>query len=191
MEFSNPENIKLLYNLAEDSFNNKWIDNIFSVFNSINNIFYLIYANKDNSIISYDLINNKKINEIKNAHNKNIVNFRHNFDKLNKRDLIISISAEDNNIKLWDITNFNCLLHLKNINKVGELFSGCFLNIDCNIYILSTNINRYNSEPIKVFNLNGNIIKEISDSKEDTVFIDVFYDNLLSKYFIITGIIGF
>ena len=33
-------------------------DNNFSVFKSINNIIYLIYANKKKSIVSYNLINN-------------------------------------------------------------------------------------------------------------------------------------
>ena len=42
-------------------------DNIsdFIVFNSINDILTLIYCNKNNSIISYDLITNKKIIEVK------------------------------------------------------------------------------------------------------------------------------
>ena len=190
MEFSNPENIKLLYNLAQDSFNNKWIDNPFVVFNSINNIFYLIYANSEKSIISNDVINNKKINEIKNAHKNNIMNFRYNFDKINKRDLIISMSL-DNNIKLWDIKNFDCLLDLKKVNENGELFSSCFLNIDNNIYIISSNIVYSHRDPIKIFDLDGNKIKEINDSEEQTLFIDAFYDNLLSKYFIITGNVGF
>ena len=75
------------------------LDNSFNVFKSIDNILYLIYTNKNNSIISYNLINNCKIIEIKNAHKQYITNFRYYLDKKNKRDLIISISAYDNNIK--------------------------------------------------------------------------------------------
>ena len=191
MENSNAIDIRLLNCLVQDSYCRNWIDNTFNVFNSINNIFYLIYAKEDNSIISYDLIDNKKINEIKNAHNNHITNFRHNFDKVNKRDLIISISANDNNLKLWDINNFNCLLDIKNLNGGGELLSSCFLNINYNIYIISSSSNYDLSEPIKIFNLAGKKIKEINNSKEDTLFIDVFYDKLLAKYFIITGNIGF
>ena len=35
------------------------------IFKSINDIYYLIYATEQQSIISYDLFENKKINEIK------------------------------------------------------------------------------------------------------------------------------
>ena len=91
-------------------------------------IFYIIYTNENRSIISYDLINNKKINEIKNAHSELITNLRHYSDKINKRDLIISISSKNNNIKLWNINTFECLLNLENINNNGLLFSACFFN---------------------------------------------------------------
>ena len=40
-----------------------------SIFKSINGNIYLIYSNKDNSMIYYDINNNQKITEIKNAHN--------------------------------------------------------------------------------------------------------------------------
>ena len=61
----------------------------FSAFKSINNIIYIIYANINKSIISYNLIENKKINEIINAHENEITGFRYYLDKINKRDLII------------------------------------------------------------------------------------------------------
>ena len=44
-----------------------------------------------------------------------------------------------------------------------------------------------NSEPIKIFNLNGKKIKEINDSNEYSYFVDNYYDKNLSKNFIIGG----
>ena len=70
----NPKDFKLLFNLAEDYFPNCVFDNTFSVFNSINNIIFLIYGNNEKSIISYNLINKEKINEVKNAHQNHISN---------------------------------------------------------------------------------------------------------------------
>ena len=55
-----------------DSYNNS-----FCTFKSINNIFHLIYSTKDKSIIFMDLINNQKLNEVKEAHNEEISSFRH------------------------------------------------------------------------------------------------------------------
>ena len=77
---------------------------------------------------------------------------------------------------------------------MGRLFSACFLNDNNNqIYILTSNCNDQpiNYEPIKIYDLNGNKIKEINNSNENTYFIDTYYDNNLSKYYIITGNIGY
>ena len=188
---SNPKDIQYYEDITEDSYSYYYLDNTFSIFNSINNICYLIYSTKKKSIISYNLKNNSIISEIKNAHNEQISNFRYYLDIINKRDLIISISSCDNNIKLWNFYNWECLLNIKNVNKNGYLNSACiFRNIQYN-FIIASNFTWFdNSESIKIFDLKGNKIKEINDSKNNTVFIDVYYDNKLSKNYIITGNIG-
>ena len=187
---SNPKNIKYLKNLIEDTYFDCSFDNVFTTFWSIDNIIYLIYSYKNN-IISYNLIKNQKINEIKEAHKSNITNFKYFLDKYNKRDLIISVSF-DNNIKLWNIKAFEIIIDLKNINLAGVIFSSCFLNNNNEIYIVTCNYNFIGyCEPIKIFNFKGNKIKEINDSNERTFFIDSYYDNKLSKNFIITGNYGF
>ena len=187
----NPGNMRFLKNLITDSYSFCYIDNIFIVFRSINNISCLIYTNKNKAIISYDLIDNKKVNIIKNAHNNYITNFRHYLDKYNKRDLIISISCHDNNIKLWNINNWECLHNFVHIYNSGQLFSACFLKDNNQIYIISGNSNFNNSEPIKILEFNGNILKEIENSNDNIFFIDTFYDKYLYKSYIITGNFGF
>ena len=188
---TNPKNIQFLSNLTKNSFVGYAQDNTFTVFKSINDILYLIYTNENRDIISYNLINNKIINIIKNAHEKYITNFRYYSDK--RKDLIISISQNDNNIKLWNVNNFECLLNIKNIYKNGELYSACFLYDNNHIYIITSNYNWKNSnlESIKIFNLKGKIIKEIEDSDDNTFFIYSYYDNNLYKNYIITGNKGY
>ena len=179
---------KNIIEIVKDSYSNWRFDNTFCVFKSFNNFYYLIYANQQKSIISYDLINNKRINEIKKAHGKFISNFRHYLDKRNKRDLILSISCEDCNLKLWNIYNFECLLNLTNIYISPFLNSVCFLNYDNNNYILTSNCNWSGiSGPIKIFDFNGNKIKEINNSNDNTLFIDTYYDSKLSKIYILTA----
>ena len=168
----------------------KYFDNTICAFNSINDILYLIYLikkDKINSIVTYNMSENKKINEIRNAHHELITNFRHYSDKANKRDLIISISSKDNNIKLWNIINFECLLNLEKIYNNGLLFSACFFNDNNQTYIITSNFNYLQSEVIKIFDFNGNKIKELKDSKENTLFIDIYSDTKLSKNYIITA----
>ena len=83
------------------------------------------------------------------------------------------------------------MLNIKNVNKNGYLNSGCiFTNIKYN-FIITSNFTWFDkSESIKVFDLKGNKIKEINDSKDNTAFIDIYYDHKLSKNYIITGNIG-
>lgn len=119
-------NLELLKEITKDSFTELLLDNSFTVFKTINDLIYLIYATKDKSIISYNIIGDIKINQVMNAHEEYISNIRYFSDKNDKKDLFLSLSASDNNIKLWNVHTFECLLNLKNINKKGEIFSSCF-----------------------------------------------------------------
>ena len=63
-EKNNLKNIKLKSKVSNDSYAHFDLENSFTVFNSISNILYLIYSNKNNSIICYDLIRQKNIKEL-------------------------------------------------------------------------------------------------------------------------------
>ena len=185
---SNPNNLIFLKNLVEDSYSEICLDNYFSIFKSINEILYLIYSNYKKSIILYNLLNNQIISEIKNAHKNFIFSFKHYLDSINNVDLIMSISSYDNNIKLWKISSLECMLNLTNINNSGKLEAACFLCYENKNYILTSNCYYNNiSEPIKIYDFKGNKMKEISNSKEITKFIDIYYDINLNKTYIITG----
>lgn len=193
---SNPKNIAFFKYINFDSspFNYSF-DNTFCIFESVNKIFYLIYSRIFYSIIIYDLTNLKKISEIKNAHSKEITNFRHILDSSNKRDLFLSISDKDNNLRVWDIKSFECILNLVNVNQVGALNSACFLKDKNKIYILTSNSFDYyrgiKYEPIKVFDLTGKKIKEINESNLETYLVDKYYDEKTNKNYIISGNIYF
>ena len=177
--------------LIVDFYSNDFSNNAFSVFKSNNNIIYIIYSNVDNSIISYNLIKNEKLNEIKNAHENDITNIRYYLDNLYKREIILSVSSYDNNIKLWNIKNWECLFNIKNINRAGYLYSASILNDNNNNYIITSNYYIFNPDPIKVFDINLDKKKEINDSYESTKFITTYYDNKKDKNYIITGNKGY
>jgi len=191
-------NCKILNNIINDSHIMNFSADTFIVFNSINNIIYLIYTNENNSIISYDLINYKKIIEIKNSHKGYITNFRHILDNTKKRDLVLSISSLESSIKIWNINNYECLLYMENINKIGMMFSACLFEDNNNIYFTSSNFiwnnidnDDIDIEPIKIFDLNGNKINEIKDSKQSTYFMDTYYDSKSFKIYILSGNNGY
>jgi len=100
----------------------------------------------------------------------------------------MSISHKDNNIKIWNVYNWECILNLQDINKKGFLFSGGFLNSNNQNYIITSNLNYIdNPEAIKIFDFNGNKIKEIKNSNENIFFIESFYDYKTSKNYIIAS----
>ena len=185
---SNPNKIKYLKDIVNDSYIKHEKANSFCIFRSIDEIFYLIYSTKNNSIIFYDIIENKKIIEIKNAHKDIITGFRHYLDNYYKRDLIISMSYDKNNIKLWNVNNFNCILNLENINNPGRYLPlSCFINYKKKkqIYIITGNRNYGSGDPIKVFDLKGKMVKQIKNSYEGVGYIDIYYDDKQSKIFIL------
>ena len=184
----NPTDIELLSDITNNSFSSINIDNTFTIFQSIKDILYLVYSTINKSIISYNLNEQKIIKELKNYHNEYITNFRHYLDEINNRDLLISISQRDNNIRLWEVNNWECILNIPHANENGILYSACFLHDNNESYIISSNCDwDENSENIKIFDFNGNITKEINDSNEITFYINSFYDELSLKHFIITG----
>ena len=181
--------------LTMDSYASFALDNAFCVFNSFQNLLYLVYSTQTKSIMFFDIIANKMIKELKNSHKEYITNFRHYFDKISNIDYILSISCKDRNIKLWCINiNYECLLDIYAFNG-GKIDSITFLNDDNKNYFLVGNSylknQKDNSENIKIFNFNGDEIKQISDSNEFVYFIDSYYDNNLFKNFIIVGNKGY
>ena len=138
-------------------------------------------------MICYNLKNHKKIIEIKNFNEEYITNYRHYLDTNNKRDLIMTLYWQINNIKIWNVYNWEIILNIEKVNNYGFINSACFLKDKNRIYIITSNCNyESSSEPIKIYDFNGNKINEIINSEEKTLFVDVYYDELLSKNFIIS-----
>lgn len=184
-----PTNIKLLYTIEEKSYADYGLDNSFALFNSFNNILYLVYSTRKKSMICYDIKNKALISEIKNCHKGYITGLRHYADKVNKIDLIMSISNEENNIKLWNIRNMTCILDLLRINKIGFLYSACFMNFNYENFIITSNYDEFgHSEYLKVFNFDGQKVKEINKSNEPTFFVDSYFDDIFKcQNYIVTG----
>ena len=188
-------NIELIEKFETDVYSLADKDNSFCIFNSINEILFLVYSTIDFSIVFYDTFNKIKIIEIKKAHNSYIIEFRHYLEeknKYNKRDLILSGSYNDRNIKIWDFNNIECIFNINPYLK-GIINSACFL-YDNNIQELLIITSNYNNEDniaqdasIKVFNLKGEELNEMKDSEENILFIDSFYDEKYNKNYIITA----
>lgn len=186
--YQTPEKINFLKDLSKKSYNCYSVDNTFIIFKAINTITYLIFATNDFSIICYSLNNDQIISEISNPHESEyITNLSHIYDKKTKNDIIMTVSGDNNVIKLWKFVNWDCILNLRNINQIGFLESACILKIENANYIISSNWNYEEVEKIKIFDFKGNKIKELVNSAEKTYYVNTFYEYENSTYYIIVG----
>ena len=103
--------------ITKDSYSNYFAIGSFIIINTIDNKLLLIYATQKNSIVFMNFVDFQKIHEINNAHNKQVTIFKHHLEKSNEeeRDLLLSISCEDSNVKVWDIKNYFCILNIENV----------------------------------------------------------------------------
>ena len=72
-------------------------------------------------------------------------------------------------------------MNIKNKVNMGSIFSACLLNNNNQIDILVGDRNLVSKELIKIYDINGNIIKELNNSDDGTYFIDSYYDNKYLK----------
>ena len=161
-------------------------DNNFVVFKTINDEILLAYATPYNSIHFYNIEIERVSKRITNAHDVEITNFRYAYDKNNNRDLLLSLSNEIKNIKVWDIQKLNCIINIIGVYHFGDLFSSCFL-IDENHkknYIISIN---YDKENLKIYDFEGKQIREIENSEDKSFLIDTFYNSKSKKYYIVVA----
>ena len=179
-EMQSPRELKVFNKIIREENHN------FILFKSVYDLILLVFIGKNYSIITYNVIDNKKIFEIKKA-NETLNELKHYFDKNNERDLVSSISLHDNNIKIWNFNNLECIL---NINyRIGNFFlnlnSVCFLNNGKDIHLIVSSINMPQNQLIHIYNLRGEKIKEINNNKLRNYFVGTFYDDKFLKNYII------
>ena len=146
------------------------LDNSFAVFTAKNGQLYLIYPLLK-SFICYDLIDEEIVTTIKNAHEFYVLNFRYIYDSFSNRDLVQTISGEDNNLKLWNIENWECLVNI-NANSYGIMFSSCFLYDDLSQQNLLVSSNCTGTNYIQIFDFKGEKIKDVPYHEEKKKSID-------------------
>ena len=162
---------------------------ILCAFKSINDGLYLIFQEKFEpmgGLKTYDIINNQIINEIRDI---SYVEIKHYLDQINKRDLILTCET-NNSIQIFNFKNYERLIIINNIYSKDikvALYSSCILNEKNQIYILTScmHLSNKTKAPIKIYDLKGNYIKEINNSKISFIYIDTYFDKKISKNFII------
>jgi len=122
-DYKEPKSYQLLgdFTINSNTSSNKY--DVLCVFKSANNILYLVYPN-NNIIIFYNLIDKKKLAEIKNAHYSEIIHISHLYDEKQNLDLLMSASKNAYvTIKIWNFDNLECINDIQITNPHNIYFS--------------------------------------------------------------------
>ena len=92
-----------------------------------------------NQLNCFDLLQEKIIIIIKNAHLNYIINFRYCLVSSTNKEIIMSVSYKNRNLKLWNLSNWDCFLNLVDIYPKGYLYSSCFIIKNNNYYLATSN----------------------------------------------------
>ena len=161
-------------NLINDAYCAVKYGNSFIVFNSINEKSYIIYSNKKRTIITYNLPNKYIERKIPTAHSTYISHFNYCFNANLKKELIMSVSFKDSNLKIWYFLNWQCLFNIKNLYK-GFLYSACFLNKPNNYYIAISSYSEI-KEPIRIYDYGKKLFKTLLNSEQKTTSLLTYYN---------------
>ena len=182
-----PINLKVFKTLTQSSYITYSIDNAFDAFTTISGEILLVYSTKFKSIECFDLIKQKYIKTVLNAHNSMILIIRHYCPKYQNKDLILSSSNNpDYCVKIWDINNWTCIYNLNKAYDKGNMLAVClhFDEYQKESYIFTSNDCGY----IKLWGMDGKFIKNINKTENnETYFLDTYYDKNELKYFLISG----
>lgn len=182
---SNPKDITFRKNISETAHKTNSVDCVFSAFKSIKGDSYVIWGTPQYSIECYDLLQDKIIKTVNAAHSNTIFSCRHYLDRKGKRDLCIS-SSYDRSVKVWNIRD-----NWENLITINTAHTGYYIysvSVLCDEkagqnYIITTAPNEFS----KVWDFTGKQLRIFGVSNESTYFIDVYYDNKDSKYYILNA----
>ena len=147
----------------------------------------LVYSTKSKSIECFDIVKNKFINSVFNAHSSMILIIRHYCPNYLNKDLILSSSnIPDYTIKIWNIENWTFILNINKIYEKGNMLAIClhFDEYQKESYIFTSS----DCGNIKMWDKDGQYIKTINKTENnETYFLDTYYDGDEFKYFLISG----
>lgn len=164
---------------------NAFIDRTFTVFKSMQNQYLLIYSYsenfKDYSLFVYDILKEKNIIRVNNAHKERVFTCIHYFYEYDKRDLLLT-AAFDKRIKVWNISNkFELIFDKKPDYKFVKntyLLSECLLSYNKTIYVIVTAYEIYSKGyNMLYYSLKGKNAGVLKNSKDNTNYVESFYNN--------------
>jgi WD40 repeat protein len=181
IDYKEPKSYQNLddFTINSNTSSNKY--DVLCVFKSANNILYLVYPNK-NIIIFYNLIDKKKVSEIRNAHDYEIIHISHLYDEKKNLDLLMSAS---NDVKIWNLDNKECINNIRIFN--GQSIYCSFLKHITGIYCL-VGICYYQKNSINAYYYNKGLAKKFIIEEKSEMYCLKTYNSNDSKNYILVGL---
>ena len=174
-----PLNLSFFKDIAE---NIDYFDYI--IFKSIYDNLTLICVDENDSLIFYDLVNFKKINQINNSVYR-ITDLRYHLDNKNKRDLIM-VTGYENLIQIWDCNKLECLTKIEINDENGCHILSCFIYFNNNLNIIAT-LKYSDNNPFIIYDIEGNKIEEIKNSYKYINNMNSYYYNKSSSTYVLVN----
>ena len=172
-----PSSLSFFKNIDKDIYYYDYI-----IFKSIYDFLTLVYADENNSLIFYDLVSFKKINQINNSVYQ-ITDLRYHLDNKNKRDLIM-ITGYENIIQIWDYNKLECLTKIEIKDENGCHILSCFIYFNNSLNIIAT-LKYSDNNPFLIYDIEGNKLEEIKNSYKYINKLNSYYNNKLSSTYVI------
>ena len=160
------------------------IDSVFCAFTSFNKEALIVWGSTSYNIEFYDCNLEKIIKTFFHAHNDTVFSCRHYPDSKQRIDYIIS-SSKDRTVKVWDYTKNQYILNINDVYQGSYIYSVSLL-----CHILKDNkyiITSCPYEKMRIWDFNGSFLRDFGQNDESNYFIDVFYDKIAKKYYILNA----
>ena len=181
---NDPNELVFKQDICSNSHKTNSIDRVFCAFKSFNGEPLVVWGSTSLNIEFYDCNKDKIVKTIFQAHKQTIFSCRHYPDMRLRKDYIIT-SSNDRSVKVWDITKDNYDLYISNVHNGYYIYSVsllCHIHKETN-YIITSCPN----EKMKVWDFSGAYLRNFGQSNESTYFIDIFYNKIQKKYFVINA----
>ena len=181
---NDPNELVFKQDICSNSHKTNSIDRVFCAFKSFNGEPLVVWGSTSLNIEFYDCNKDKIVKTIFQAHKQTIFSCRHYPDVRLRKDYIIT-SSNDRSVKVWDITKDNYDLYISNVHNGYYIYSVsllCHIHKEIN-YIITSCPN----EKMKVWDFSGAYLRNFGQSNESTYFIDIFYNKIQKKYFVINA----
>lgn len=175
---SNPKTLKFKKDITDKLQKSYTIDSVFCSFTTFDGRCYIAWGCPTFSVEIFDLIQDKLVKSLT-GFTQHIYITRHFFDKIKKKDYLLSTSYSKT-CKIWDCQDFSNIVTIQNCHSGSYLYSGLII-FDPLFSESPLALTVAPNENIKIWDFKANLINQINTTTDYTYYLNVWYDERNDK----------